>query len=234
MLLKIKEDNMRNGKKTPTWGVLVVGIMFLAFSLIMVWLYGPLMFGTKVTDINTLLRENRVKESTGKYVELDVDAVLENFAETVHKTNGFTTGKDQHFLVWLDDDSMIAVSVTGKNTTAMKNIMDATWEYLDGKSDSLTKTPLHLKGKIEEMSGQLLSYYREALEYFNLNEADRDIYYLRINCTDTQLLSLLITGGMFAFGVVMTLGYFKMKKKEKEEAQVIEGFEPQSQEPELG
>ena len=35
MLLKIKEDNMRNGKKTPTWGVLVVGIMFLAFSLIM-------------------------------------------------------------------------------------------------------------------------------------------------------------------------------------------------------
>lgn len=225
---------MRNGKKTPAWSVLVVGIMFLASSLIMVWLYGPLMFGAKVTDINTLLRESRVKESVGKYVELDVDAVLENFAETVHKTNGFTTGKDQHFLVWLDDDSMIAVSVSGKNTTTMKNIMDATWNYLDEKTDSLTSTPLHLKGKIEEMSGQLRGYYQEALDYFGLTSAERDIYYYRIDCTETQLLSLLVTGGMFAFGVFMTLGYFRIRKKEKESSQVIEGFEPQSQEPGLG
>ncbi len=225
---------MRYGKQTPAWSVLVVGISFLAFSLIMVLLYGPLMFGTKVTDINTLLRESRLKERVGKYVELDVDAVLENFAETVHKTNGFTTGKDQHFLVWLDDDSMIAVTVTGKNATAMKDIMDATWNYLDEKSDSLTQTPLHLKGKIEELSTQMRGYYQQALDNLGLTSAERDIYYLRIDCTETQLLSLLITGGMFAFGVLMTLGYFKLRKKEKEASQVIEGFEPQSPQSELG
>lgn len=203
-------------KKGSSWPILIVAIMFLAFGILSTVLYSDLMFGTKVSNINKLLYEGSIKSNEDSYVEMDIDAVLDNFAETSHKSYGITTGKDQHYLVWLDDDSMIAVSVKSKkDISAMDEIMELTWDYVDGKTDEFTKTPLHLKGKIKQMSTEMRKYFKQSLDYFGITDADRDIHYYVIDCTDSQLSVMLLTGFFFVFFILMMVAFFAGRAKDR-------------------
>lgn len=213
---------MNNKTKGPSIATLIVPVMFLAFGIISLFLYSDLIFGIKVTNINKLLQQGTVGANVDSFVELDVDAVVENFAETSHKRNGITTGKDQHYMVWLDDDSMIAVSVRGKNVKAMDEIMDKTWDYIDGKTDSFTDTPLHLKGKLQNMSAEMKSYYQRSLDYYGLTSADRDIHYYIIDCTDSQLLAIIVTAFFFVVAIPMLFAFIKGRINAKRAALVAE------------
>ena len=210
-------------KKGPSIATLIVPIMFLAFGIISLILYSDLIFGTKVTNINKLLQQGTVGANLDSFVELNVDAVIDNFAETSHKRNGFTIGKDQHFLVWLDDDSMIAVSVKSKSDVkAMEDIMDKTWDYIDGKTDTFTDTPLHLKGKLQNMSPEMKGFYQKSLDYFGLTSDDRDIHYYIIDCTDSQLLAILVTAFFFVVAIPMLVAFISGKVKARREALAAE------------
>ena len=214
---------MNNKAKGPSIATLIVPVLFLAFGIISLILYSDLIFGTKVTNINKLLQQGTVGANVDSYVELDVDAVLDNFAETSHKRNGITIGKDQHFLVWLDDDSMIAVSVKSKkDVKAMEDIMDVTWDYVEGKRETLADEPLHLKGKLQKMSSEMKNYYQKSLDYFGITSADRDIHYYVVDCTDSQLLAILVTAFFFVVAIPMLLAFIKGRAKAKREALVEE------------
>jgi len=210
---------MSNKTKGPSLATLIVPVMFLAFGIISLILYSDLIFGTKVTNINKLLQQGTVGANVDSFVEMDIDAVLDNFAETSHKRNGFTVGKDQHFLVWLDDDSMIAVSVKSKSDVkAMEDIMEKTWDYLDEKADDFTDTPLHLKGKLQKMGTEMKGYYQKSLDYFGLTSADRDIHYYVVDCTDSQLLAILVTAFFFVVAIPMLVSFISGRAKAKRAA----------------
>ena len=195
-------------KKSSSWVFLVLGILFVVFAVLMAVSESEMIFGTKVSNINKLLQQGTVESNVGSYVELDVDAVLDNYAETVHKWNGITTGKDQHYLVWLDDDSMIALSARKKLVEPLDAIMEKTWDYVEGKTDSFTNTPLHVKGKIVKMSTEMRKYYQDSLDYFGLTSADRDIYYYQIDCTDSQLMMIVILAFFVVMAVLMFVLFF--------------------------
>ena len=206
-------------KKGPSLATLIVPIMFLAFGIISLILYSDLIFGTKVSNINKLLQQGTVEANEGSFVEMDIDAVLDNFAETSHKRNGITIGKDQHYLVWLDDDSMIAVSVKSKkDVNAMNDIMDVTWDYVDGKRETLADEPLHLKGKLQKMSSEMKNYYQKSLDYFGITSADRDIHYYVVDCTDSQLLAILVTAFFFVVAIPMLVAFISGKAKARRAA----------------
>ncbi len=210
---------MNNKTKGPSLATLIVPIMFLAFGIISLILYSDLIFGTKVSNINKLLQQGTLSANEDSFVELDVDAVLDNYAETSHKRNGFTVGKDQHYLVWLDDDSMIAVSVKSKSdVNAMNEIMDKTWDYIDGKTEVFTDTPLHLKGKLQKMSFEMKNYYQKSLDYFGITSADRDIHYYVIDCTDSRLLAILITAFFFVVALPMLFAFIKGRARARRAA----------------
>ena len=206
-------------KKGPSIATLIVPVMFLAFGIISLILYSDLIFGTKVSNINKLLQQGTVEANEGSFVEMDIDAVLDNFAETSHKRNGITIGKDQHYLVWLDDDSMIAVSVKSKkDVNAMNDIMDVTWDYVDGKRETLADEPLHLKGKLQKMSSEMKNYYQKSLDYFGITSADRDIHYYVVDCTDSQLLAILVTAFFFVVAIPMLVAFISGKAKARRAA----------------
>ena len=206
-------------KKGPSIATLIVPVMFLAFGIISLILYSDLIFGTKVSNINKLLQQGTVEANEGSFVEMDIDAVLDNFAETSHKRNGITIGKDQHYLVWLDDDSMIAVSVKSKkDVNAMNDIMDVTWDYVDGKRETLADEPLHLKGKLQKMSSEMKNYYQKSLDYFGITSADRDIHYYVVDCTDSQLLAILVTAFFFVVAIPMLVAFISGKAKARRSA----------------
>ena len=206
-------------KKGPSIATLIVPVLFLAFGIISLILYSDLIFGIKVSNINKFLQQGTVEANEGSFVEMDIDAVLDNFAETSHKRNGITIGKDQHYLVWLDDDSMIAVSVKSKkDVNAMNDIMDKTWDVLDEKADDFTDTPLHLKGKLRKMSSEMKNYYQKSLDYFGITSADRDIHYYVIDCTDSRLLAILITAFFFVVAIPMLISFISGKARARRAA----------------
>ena len=206
-------------KKGPSIATLIVPVMFLAFGIISLILYSDLIFGIKVSNINKFLQQGTVEANEGSFVEMDIDAVLDNFAETSHKRNGITIGKDQHYLVWLDDDSMIAVSVKSKkDVNAMNDIMDVTWDYVDGKRETLADEPLHLKGKLQKMSSEMKNYYQKSLDYFGITSADRDIHYYVVDCTDSQLLAILVTAFFFVVAIPMLVAFISGKAKARRAA----------------
>ena len=210
---------MNNKTKGPSLATLIVPILFLVLGIISLILYSDLIFGIEVSNINKLLQQGTVGANEGSFVEMDIDAVLENFAETSHKRNGITIGKDQHYIVWLDDDSMIAVSVKSKkDVAAMDEILEKTWDYIEGKTDKLTDTPLHLKGLLQNMGTDMKSFYNETLNEIGVSSADRDIHYYVVDCTESRLLAIIVTAFFFVVAIPMLVAFISGKAKARRAA----------------
>ena len=195
---------MNKQKKSGGWILLILGVIFFLFGAVFTISESEMIFGKKVSNINKLLEQGTLEENLDSYIEIDVDAVLDNFAEKTHKTYGITTGKDQYYLIWLDDDSMIALTTNGKkNVAEMDRVYDETWNYLNEKTDELTDKPVHLKGKLVNMGTDVKKFYQESLDYLEISSADRDIYYYIIDCNDSQLLLILVAVVIFGLSLLM-------------------------------
>ena len=114
---------------------------------------------------------------------------------------------------------MIAVSVKSKSDiAAIEEIMEKTWDYVDGKTEVFTDTPLHLKGKLQKMSLEMKNYYQKSLDYFGITSADRDIHYYVVDCTDSQLLAILVTAFFFVVAIPMLVAFISGKAKARRAA----------------
>ena len=69
-----------------TIGSLIVGIIFVIFAVVMTLANNELLFKREGTNLNKLLSQGSVSSNVGSMVSVKVDAVLDNFAETTHKS----------------------------------------------------------------------------------------------------------------------------------------------------
>ncbi len=199
---------MKQKKPNGGWALLIFGILLLAVAAFTVLMNAELIFGQNVSNINKLLEQGTLESNVDSYIEIKIDAVFENFAETTHKTNGITTGKDQHYIVWLDDDSVIAVSVKNKKLVSeLERIMDETWDYLDEKTDSLTQNTIEVKGKLRKMNTEMRKYYDEHLDYIGLKEAGFNIHYLQVDCTSSRTTYIIATAIMLVVAVLLLVAF---------------------------
>ena len=118
---------------------------------------------------------------------------------------GITTGKDQYYIVWLDDDSMIALAANGKDVKELDRILDETWDYIDDKAVDLTSDTLHVKGKLVNMSVDEKKFYQESLDYIGVTEDERDIHYYKIDCTDSRLFLILMVVVLCGLGLLLII-----------------------------
>lgn len=152
-------------------------------------------------DINTMIGDNGLK--VGEFTRLRIDANFGAYAETKHTINGFIpAGNEQHYMVWLDDGSLISVTVKGSDKyDRMDAIEEQTYAYIDS-GDYLSKSVTYT-GKITSISGDLKRYYQEALDYLGADSTNATIYYLDIDTTETKGSIIGMTVACLVFGVVL-------------------------------
>jgi hypothetical protein len=195
---------------------IIVGVLLL-FIAVCIFIGDSDFIFNGADDINTMIEELRL--NPGEYTSVRIDADFGAYAETQHTINGFIpAGKEQHYMVWLDDGSLISVTVKGKNEyDKMDAIEEQTYDYIDN-GGSLGKSVTYV-GKISAVSGDLKTYYQEALDYIGASDSDVNIYYLDIDTTQTKG-SIIRTVVLFlAIGILLiVLGIVTIRNAKKQKA----------------
>ncbi|MBQ8412427.1 MAG: hypothetical protein IJX12_02330, partial [Lachnospiraceae bacterium] len=113
------------------------------------------LFDSSPQDLYDMLAEEG-EPVKGEYVTVQVDASLGCYAETEHKINGIIPmGTDGHYLVWLNNDGIISLTVKGKdNLKILDDITNDTYNAVMSGS-YIFPEPVEFTGKIETMNSEL-------------------------------------------------------------------------------
>jgi hypothetical protein len=183
--------------------IIIVGVVLLFFGVCIFIGDSDFIFNG-ADDIDTMIEELRL--NSGEFTSVKIDATFGAYAETRHMINGvIPAGKEQHYIVWLDDDSLISVTVKGNDRyDIMDAIEEQTYEYID--NGGTFDTSVTYVGKISTISGELKKYYQEALDYLGADDANVNIYYLDIDTTETKGSILGLCLLFLVMGIAMVVG----------------------------
>lgn len=204
------------GQKKSTAGNIAAVIIIAVILAVYVVAEKDFLFSSKPQDLFQLIDEEG-EPTKGAYVSVDVDAVIDWYAETKHTINGIIPiGKERHYLIWLDDTSFISVTVKGKKTyEKIEDIKEETYAYLYGSSYYLSE-PLELTGRISTMDSEIRSYYQEALDAWEISPADGlTVYYMTVDTTQTPLKSWLLVGFLTLVEVIAIVMLVKEMNENK-------------------
>ncbi len=214
-----KRQKTSSQYKTSMILSIILALVLLVFTVVYVGMNFNYMVLGKSIDLNQQLREGKSPEK-GDLVTFEVRYVLGNFAETKHKINGIIpTGTDEHYVVVLDDNSLMAVSVSGsKDVDAMNKLESETKAYL-ADTDDISKIPtstIKLTGRLETMHSEIQKYYNQALSTLSTYT----IHNMTLNATHGRLSMFMITFFLLALLVVFIFSAIQSKKKMKKVAEV--------------
>ena len=102
-----------------------------------------------------------------------------------------------------------------RKAEAAETVMEATWRYLNGETDSLPDEYLSVVGEVKMMQSGLQEYYQDSLDYFGI-EKNQARYYT-IDCTNTRPLLIAEVIAMFGFGTLMTFLFISEIRHSKDE-----------------
>lgn len=211
-----------SNKKGKTGGIVGSVIMIIVCALLTFVLFvGEMdyLFG-EPRDLNEIISDGASPQK-GEYVTIGVDAVVDWYAETKYKINGvIPAGKEQHCILWLDNQSFISMTVKGKDIDKVNMLIDATTDYLNKDTEYLP-TPVVFSGKVTSIGTEVSKYWREGLEYYGISEFDPEltVYNLTIDTTETKTQMWLMIGLFAALTVVFVIVLIvniKNRKKIKE------------------
>ena len=210
----------------------IICAVFFIFLAVMLCIIDKDVLADNATDLYDLIDDNA--ELKDQYVELYVDGVIGNYAETEHKINGIIpSGTDQHYLLWLDDGTFISLTTRNKDLMSkLDAICDNTWDYIDYKTDVLDKS-ITIKGKIGSMDTEIKGFCNEWLDQLEVSHSD--MRYVSINA-DTSRGSVLGYVGicllLAGVGVFVFINAVNKEKKEAYNAQVVSSYQAMNNDPE--
>lgn len=196
------------------FSIVCCGLFFLAgWGL---WDGADVMFG-RVEDFYEKEAESGIED--GDYVSLYVDGVLGNFAETTtHKYYFIPVGKDRHYIIWLDDQEIISLTVSGdKKVEQLDTICDATWDYLNGISQVYDVPGKNFRGRITKPDSELKGYMNNELKKLGITEEEFRIYPLTIDTTETPLKSWILFLVPLLLAIILLCLIVRDVKMKKEE-----------------
>ena len=170
--------------------------------------------------------DDGVAPPKGVHIKVNVDACLGNYAETQHKINGvIPAGKEEHYIVWLDNNAALSITVKNKKTiNKLNSIIDDTWDYLDDVSDTLPSS-ITIEGQVKTMDSELEGYYDDYLEEMGFTDSGFPIYYVTVDNTDTRATGWLFVGVLLVTGIGCLIGMIsiiKAIKREKAAAEAVQ------------
>ena len=160
----------------------IFGVFLLFIASIPFISYGSYMFGGKPKELNDILFDNQsdISNYNNKFVSADIDRILDIYAETSHSYGFIPVGKENHYILWVGNGSLMSLAISGKKEE-IESIINATWDYLNEESEYLTDKPLHVEGVITSLSGDVRKYYDEVLDYYEIDSSVVDVQYYEID-----------------------------------------------------
>ena len=215
-------------KKHNAGQVIVLAMcMLLMFVMAFVMFVGDsdYLLGKEARDVMDYA-DDGVAPPKGVHIKVNVDACLGNYAETQHKINGIIpAGKEEHYIVWLDNDAALSITVKNKKTiNKLNSIIDDTWDYLDGVSDTLPSS-ITIEGQVSTMDSELEGYYDDYLEEMGFADSGFPIYYVTVDNTDTRATGWLIVGVLLVIGIGCLIGMISIIKAIKREKAAAENVQ---------
>lgn len=222
------KNKKQNGSKGSVAGCVIGMIIFFLLGAVLLIGESDYLFSDP-QDLNEMVMAGDTPQK-GEYVTVGVDAVVDWYAETEHRINGIIPiGKEQHCLVWLDDESFISMTVKGKNIDKVDELIDETSDYLNGVS-SVLPSKVVFSGRVSTIDSDVSKYYDDVLDYYGIYESDGlEVRYITIDTTDTKLQTWLMFGFFMLLGIACLLGLVvtvKNRKKEKAAQAVLAGQTP--------
>lgn len=106
----------------------------------------------------------------------------------------------------------LGIKVNSKLFDSYNLIYDATWDYLEGKTDSLTKT-ISFQGRLKQVDGEVEKYLDKFIQENQTKPEYFARYYVELKTTKASF-GLMIAGAVFIFvGILMIfLGKFNEKR----------------------
>lgn len=209
-------------KKKYSWvGLLVAGM----FALVCYYFYSNYdtiekAFKDEFEDFN-----EDIYGASSDYVpeavyEISIDAVLGCFA-TESEGNSV---KKAYYIVWLDDGSFAAIEVGSSKMDLFDELTDATWDYAEGISNTLTTTPYEDYVSATGFTGDTNILYRQALSDMGITD---DYYVIRdimLECNQKKetIQTAIICG---IFGIILFIILVGMLIPEKKKS---ESYNPQN------
>lgn len=169
---------------------------------------GAYYFGGKAKDLYEVIEEDSFYKNEGKYVYADIDAIVDKYAETTHSVNFY-----HHYIAFLFDNSFMSISLPSKNLSDADRIIEETWEYMNGESDSFTDDQLHIEGTLTKLTGDAYRYYSDVLNEFGITDDNYEIRYYTINATDSRLLQFVVSIFLLVIAAFLFYAAFAKEKK---------------------
>lgn len=197
------------------------GVTFIIMSVFMM-LFGVVMMISSMDyivnggkNIRDVIDGEGLK--SGQYVKAEVNLCLGGYATKQHKINGIIpAGKEQSYLVALDYDTVISVTVKGnKKYKLMDDLCDDTIAMLSG-TGNMPKT-ITIEGEVQNLEAKQKDFYSQTISGLGLNTLS-NVYYLDIDTTMSRLNVALICLFLFGIGVALFVCGIVYIKKAKLEA----------------
>lgn len=216
----MSKKNANGNSKGAIVAYILCIILFAGLAFVLLIGYSDYLFnGAK--DFYEMVEDGH-SPVTGEHVSISVDAVIDWYAETEHKINGFIpAGSEQHCVVWLDNNAFISMTIKGKkNIAKVDEIIEATNAYLDyadgyGEEAYLPK-PVVFEGEITAIGSEVRKYYDEAMDILGVSDADDfTVYYLTIDTTSNKVRLWMMIGFFIAIDIVFIVMLVVTSKKNK-------------------
>lgn len=194
--------------------LIAVIIVFVAFGSIYLAYKAEYIFGGEPRDIMSAMPKNGSRST--EHVTMNINAVVANYAYTKHRINGIIPfGTDQHYIIWLEDGSVVSVKVKNKKTIRKLDAMiDATWDYIQGKTTTLPE-PIKVQGQLSYIEYEIQNYYKKTLNDIGFTESGLPIHYIEVDLTETKGRAIFLTAFMYVMAGLCAWSLVKTIKERK-------------------
>lgn len=159
----------------------------------------------------------------GAYVTVELDWIYGCYAYTEETVNGQGTGKitEQEYVIDANAEDYMALILSGDMMDQADALLEECDDYYYGLTDQITKG-FRVTGYVKQLPSDSLSLYREAMGYYSLSEAEKEIIlplYLSPADYSIQIVPLIFGIAFFAAAIIMLVlaftGWYQRQVKEK-------------------
>ena len=149
------------------------------------------------------------------HVNYTVHAVLGKYAETKHTWGFIPMGREYHYIILLEDNSVVSLTAKGSICDELDKNSELTIAYLQSQGTTEMPSTIEITGTIHNMDSKIKQYYKETLSSIGAT-GEVDVHEYTIDTTDSRFsyfcITLMLAGGGILFIILAIVSKKRMKK----------------------
>lgn len=207
--------------------LLVISILaFVLFGTVVFFMRDLIFGGVAATYEEAALNEDAYKE---KWISYEVIACLGEYAECDKTEYFITTGHEYYYMIWMYDGSVMPMCVSKKEDKEyLDKMADATYDYLDGKTDYIEMEPRTFIGQVKSQPSEALNYYNGYCGDLGISAAEGyTIRYVLFDCTSTRTGTIALVCAVMMIPLLgITVCFVSSSKNKKKNGNPEETYLP--------